>query len=250
MKNLKINTLVFFSKQLLCVTLLCLTFSCSYGERLKGNKIMAKEERTDIKNFDKIRISVGLTAEITQGNKEFIEVEAEQNLLQYLITEVKSNNTLYIHWKKGINIRKYKKAVVHITLKSLKEIHASSAGSIKSMNTIKTGNLTIDVSSASNVNLTVLAENITIDASSAANVKLKGQCNNITIDASSASEVETKKLQSQNAIVDASSAAEIEVYALNAITANASSGGDIEYYGNPKNVSVKTSSGGDIDKKQ
>lgn len=249
MKNQTTNYLHFWGKQILCTALICLTFSCSYGERIKGNGIISKENRAELKNFDKIKISAAITAEVIQGDKESVVVEADQNLLEYLITEVTNNNTLHIHWKKGINLRKVKKSTVYITLKSLKNIHASSASSIKGMNKIEVENLNIHASSAAEIELMLIAKEVTIQATSAADIELKGTCKEISINATSAADIDTKKLHAQNAIIKASSAASVDVYATEFINAKASSCGDIDYYGDPKDVSVKTSSCGDIDKK-
>jgi hypothetical protein len=236
-------------KQIILISFACMIFSCSYGEKIKGNRIVSIEERSEITNFDKIRISAGLTAIISQGDEESVKVEADQNIIKYIITEVKNNGTLSIHWKRKINIRGYKKAVVHICMKSLEAVRASSAGIIKSITSFEVNNLDIDASSAANIDIIVNAENINIDASSAANVKIKGSTENLNADVSSAASIHANKLIAQNVKADASSAGNIDTYAANAIKANASSGGDIDYYGNPSKEKLHTSSGGDIDKK-
>lgn len=249
MKKLSFKTISKTSKQILLISIACLIFSCTYGEKIKGNGVVKTEERADVKNFDKIQISATLKAEITQGDKESVTVEGDQNILSYIITELKSDNTLSIHWKNNISIKSFKKAVVHITLKSLKEIDASSASSVISTNTFKVENLDINASSAANIDISIEAKKLKINASSAANVELKGSTENLNAEASSAAKIRATKLISQNVIAETSSVGKISVYAVKSIEANSSSCGNISYQGNPNEKNVSCSSCGTIDKK-
>lgn len=230
---------------------LCLFTSCISelkAQKITGNQLIAIEERSDLTNFNSINISAGLDAIITQGEKEFVEVEADQNILEYITTKVEGN-TLIIRWKKGINIRKHKKATVHITLRELSGVNASSGADVVCNDVIKTDEISINLSSGADIKLKLDAKNIKANASSGADLILEGIAEKLDVNASSGADIKASKLKAQDVIADASSAAEIKVYAVNTIKANASSGADIDYYGNPKYTNNHSSSGGDIDKK-
>jgi len=249
MEKLFIKKLQNISKTFIVIAVIFTTVSCVNGQRIRGNNIIATEERSDIKNFDKINISAGLTAIITQGEKEFIEVEADQNLLNHIITEVRGNKTLSIRWKRNICISRYKKATIHITLKQLKAVRASSSADVVSTNTLKVNNIDLDASSSAEIKLIFDAESINIDASSSAEITISGTTENLNADASSSAEIKARRLIAQHVRADASSAADIDVCAEKSIVANASSAADINYYGNPQSTKVHSSSGGDVDKK-
>jgi len=249
MEKLFIKKLSSISKLLIVIAIIFSSTSCVIGQRIRGNGLIATEERGNIKNFDKISISAGLTAMITQGENEFVEVEADQNILEHIVTEVKNNNTLSIRWKRNITIRRYKKAIVHVTLKQLKAVRASSGSDIISVNSISTDIININASSGADINLILDAKDVNADASSGADIDLKGTTENLNADASSGADINAKKLIAQHVKADASSGADICVYAKKSIRANASSAADIDYYGNPKSTKNHSSSGGDVDKK-
>lgn len=223
--------------------------SCVNGQRIKGNNIIAVEERSDITDFDKISISAGLTAIVTQGEKEFVEVEADQNLLKYIVTEVRDGKTLSIHWKRNLSIMRYKKAVVHVTLRHLKAVKASSSADVIGKSTIKVNNIKLHASSSADIKLILNAETIHADASSSADIILSGTTNKLYADASSSADILARRLIAQHVEADASSAADISVYAEKSLVAEASSAGDVSYYGNPQSTDIDTSSAGDVTKK-
>lgn len=249
MNNLSIKSLSNLSKLLIILLITSSSISCSFNETVKGNRILATEERGDINGFSKIHISAGLRAEITQGEKDFVEVEADENILKYIITEVSNNNTLNIHWKKGTSIRRFKKAVVHISIKTLKEVHASSGSDAKSINIIKSEKIKLKASSGADINIIVEAKNVSANASSGANIDVKGSTDRLNADASSGADIDADELTAQYVNANASSAGDIKVRAIQSINANASSAGNIDYYGNPKETNNHESSGGDIDKR-
>ncbi|MEQ3650800.1 DUF2807 domain-containing protein [Hyphomonas sp.] len=105
----------------------------------------------------------------------------------------------------------------------------------------------ISASSSADVEIE-LAGNSQIDltASSSADVVLSGTCDRIVVEASSSADVEAKNLSCKSARVKASSSADVTLEVTESVNATASSGGDINIYGNPAQRDVRESSGGDI----
>lgn len=106
----------------------------------------------------------------------------------------------------------------------------------------------IDVSSGADVSVTGLNEqSVSLDASSGASMDVAGVCESLSADASSGSRISADNLQCKQVSADVSSGAAIDVYASDRFTGDASSGGDIDVFGNPEQVLTDESSGGDID---
>ena len=87
-----------------------------------------------------------------------------------------------------------------------------------------------------------------IKTSSGALVKTENtlETNTIELDSSSGSSIDADELTCIEAYANASSGANINVNVSDKLTASASSGGDIDFEGNPKNVNKDTSSGGSV----
>lgn len=239
--------------------------SCIMGDRVVGNGKLVTEERT-VSFFNGLSASTGLDVVITQGEKDFIEVESDDNLIEYIITEVR-DGILKIHWKNNINVKKYTKAVVRVTFKHLNSIKASSSADIYGKGVIRAESIKISASSAADVELTVeaqlvegnasssgdldldvTADKIELSSSSGADIDIKGAAEMLIASVSSGADIDAKKFIAKKADVSASSGGDIDVHVSDELEVSASSGGDVTYYGDPKITDLNVSSGGDITK--
>jgi hypothetical protein len=210
---------------------------------IKGNRNVVSEDRTISSDFENIKVQQGINLYITQDNSTEIKVEADENIIDLLITEVQ-NNELKIYFEK--NVYRAKARNVFLSTGNIKKIRASSGASVKSENTIQTNSLDLDASSGSSMKIYVNAEEVTTEASSGANINVYGKSTTFSGRASSGSGIDADELESVDAYTKASSGANINVNVTGKLTAKASSGGDIDYEGNPTSVNKDTSSGGSV----
>ena len=208
-----------------------------------GNRNIVTIERTIKADFTGIKVSTGIDLFIRQGSTNAITVEADENLHDLIITEVKEG-ILKIYTDK--NIWKSKARKVYVTIENLTLLKASSGSNVKSESVINTNEIYIDASSGASIDIEVVAKSAVTEASSGSDVKIKGTTINHTARASSGSSINAYKLKSTNANASASSGASINIYASKNMDAKASSGGVIDYTGNPTKISKEASSGGSI----
>ncbi|UMB61882.1 DUF2807 domain-containing protein [Lutibacter sp. A80] len=225
--------------------ILILTTSCFIDgfSGIKGNRNVVSEERTIQTDFDEIKVQQGIQLFITQDNTTEVKVEADENIIELLKTEVKDNQ-LKIYFEK--NVYKAKAKNVYLTTAAIKKIKASSGASVKTENTIQTASLTLDASSGSTIKVFVNADDVTTETSSGATIKVEGKSKTFAGEASSGSSIDADKLTTVDAYAQASSGANIDVNVSGKLTAKASSGGNIDYDGNPTNIDKDTSSGGSV----
>ena len=69
---------------------------------IKGNGNVLSEDRTITNDFNEIKVQQGIQLFITQDNTTEIKVEADENIIDLLITEVKDNQ-LKIYFEKNVN---------------------------------------------------------------------------------------------------------------------------------------------------
>ncbi|PKQ65435.1 hypothetical protein BZG02_00055 [Labilibaculum filiforme] len=214
-----------------------------WGE--KGNGNIQKQDR-EVGSFSAISASMGLNVYVLQGDKESVTVEADENLLEYIVTEVKENELIL---KVNGTIRRATKMDIYVTLVNINEINVSSGADFESRNTLELENLDISVSSGADAKLELNAKELSCSVSSGANATLRGKADFFTGKASSGSDLQAKELIARSCRAKASSGGDVSVYASEEIEANASSGGDVSYYGNPTKVKVSDSSGGDVNRR-
>jgi preprotein translocase subunit SecF len=210
------------------------TFAFSFGFNLPSINVFSKTkgsgntqtEKRDVSGFNEVKAGGALTVEVT-AQKEFgVEVEADDNLLEYVKTEVKGD-TLRIYTEGRISTRNPIR--VRISMPNIESF---------------------DVSGASSVTLTnVKNESLRLDASGASKIKVEGEAKELNVDLSGASRLEAENLRAENVTVDASGASSATVVASNEINADASGASSIRYVGEPKNVSRKTSGASSVKQK-
>lgn len=127
------------------------------------------------------------------------------------------------------------------------EIETSSAGEFKGE--VKSNDCKAEASSSGEIELTLTTQKCRMSVSSAAEIVVKGAALDGTFEASSAGDILGAHFAVKSCTADASSAGEIAVCCLETFHGNASSAGSIRVYGECKNFSRSTSSGGSITKK-
>lgn len=210
---------------------------------IDGNGEVTKEQRA-VSSFNKIDISGGYEVLINQGDKERLELEVDENLLEYIETETKKN-TLYISTKKPIGNASSLK--LYITVVDVEDIDVSGAIELKNKGTYKTETLEIDVSGAADINLDVDVENLTMDMSGASETTLSGTANNFEIEISGAGELQAKKLKTRNTTIDISGAGSAIVHAKKTLNVSVSGAGSVKYKGSPK-IKKDISGAGSVEK--
>ncbi|MDD3722190.1 MAG: DUF2807 domain-containing protein [Lutibacter sp.] len=227
------------------LALLFTTTSCIFENIIgvKGNGHVISEDRSISSDFEIINVQQGINLYLTQGKQTDANVEADENIMGLLITEVK-NNELNIYFEKNVNRAKARN--VYLTTENISKINTSSGASVKSENTIQTETLELDSSSGSSMKIHANAHEIKSESSSGSTITIFGKCKIFSANASSGSSIYANELKSDDAITKVSSGANIDVNVTGKLTAKASSGGTIDYEGNPAYVDKKTSSGGSV----
>lgn len=211
-----------------------------FGTGVKGNGEVVTDTREITEKFTVVSASEGIDVHITQTSKFNIEVEADENVIDLIGTDIKDGK-LRIHAKKNIG-RATKK--VYVSLPEVTGLRSSSGAHLDVEGSIKADKLEIDSSSGSIVEVEVVADDLEIDASSGANINLSGRANMLYVDGSSGANISAKDLKSKICDADASSGSNISVNVSERLTADASSGANIAYAGDPtvkKNKSVSGS---------
>jgi hypothetical protein len=212
---------------------------------VSGNGNVTKELR-EVASFTGIKASAGIDVYLFQGDEEKVIVEADDNLLEYIVTRVEGST---LHCYIDCNIRNSKKTTVYVNYKQLNKINASSGSDVYGETVLKTDFLDIDVSSGADLKIEVEVDDLNCSVSSGSDAVLRGQANTFVGNASSGAGIKAESLTAKECRASSSSAGDIKIRVTEKIEANASSGGDISYWGNPTVVNVRRSSGGDVNKR-
>lgn len=225
---------------LMALLLSSCAFDMNWGEGKRGNGVIAEDQREITEEFTAISASEGLDVYVTQDNEFEIMVEADENVIDLIGTDIRDGK-LRIHAIESIG-RATKN--VYVTLPDITALSTSSGADLTSKNVIEANEITLDASSGSDLQVELMADEVSADTSSGADIKISGEANIFYADASSGADIRARDFRVKTCHADASSGADIRVYVTEQLVADASSGADISYSGNAsvkKNKSVSGS---------
>lgn len=227
------------------MTLLLLTAVTAEGQirkTVKGSREVVTEAR-EAGSFSEIRVSSGIDVNLSQGEKESIEVIADDNLCEYILTEVRKG---ILHIYTNVGIRNASSLKVDVTMVEVNAITTTSAGDVTGLTPVNSEKLTLSTSSAGDINLEVFANEIIARTSSAGDIKLSGEAGFLKASVSSAGDLKAYDLIVKEAEIATTSAGSARVNVTERLKATASSAGSILYKGNPRQLESKSTSSGSI----
>ncbi len=214
-------------------------FDMSWGEGKRGNGVVEEEQREITEDFTVITAAEGLDVYVTQDRDFEILVEADENIIDLIGTDIK-NGRLKIHAIENIG-RATKK--VYVTLPEITSLRTSSGADLITREVISADKISLDASSGSDLRVQLSADEVNADTSSGATIRISGEANILYADASSGSDIKAGEFEVKTCEADASSGADIRVNVSEKLIADASSGADIKYTGKAQVKKSKSVSG-------
>jgi Putative auto-transporter adhesin, head GIN domain len=195
-----------------------------------------------ITDFSSIALSSGLDLEITMGTTESVSVEANDDILKYIIVE-KKGSSLVMKKEDGINFERSAKVKIYVTAKQLDALSCSGSSSITCTNTIQADKMDIAISGGGNIDATLSCKTLATALSGGSNLKLKGIVADYSLAASGSSEIEGYDMVVTNFTGEMSGSSTANITINGNITVAASGGSTIRYRGAGV-ISAKSLSGG------
>jgi len=232
----------------LAIIIILLTFTANanaqwYGKKIKGNGKVVTETR-NVSDYDEIAVAGSFDVKLVAGKEGKITIEIEDNLLEYLITEVKEGK-LKIKWEKGININTTKELLVTVPFEDIEAVSLAGSGDVFSEDTIKTDNLKVALAGSGDIKLNINAIGISSAVSGSGDIKLMGSTENLKCAIAGSGDINGYELVSNNVEVSIAGSGDIKVNAKENLKARISGSGDVYYKGNPRQ-DVKVSGSGSV----
>ncbi len=211
----------------------------NWGSGVKGNGVVVEESRPISEEFTAVTASEGLDVFVSQGPEFGIRVEADENVIELIGTDIRDGK-LKVHAIKNIG-RATKN--IYVTLPEVTALHASSGAGLEVRGSLETDKIHLDASSGADLHADLVADEVEVDCSSGADIRISGRANLMYADASSGSDIKAQDLEVKVCHANASSGADIKVLVTESLMADASSGADIHYSGDARVETKKSASG-------
>jgi len=229
MKNYRINRIAGLT--FLLAAIFIFQSGCTYAFKgIRGDGKVVKQER-EISSFDGIDVGGAFEVFLTQGETEKLVIEADENLLDIIDTEVRGG-TLNIRTTE--DIRESTKLNIYITFKDLEEIDVSGACDMIGENKFKLGDIELDCSGASELELKFSASHVEMDCSGASNAELFGSAQSVNLDLSGASKLDAIDLEVAVYDAEVSGASHGKIFVTEELSVEVSGAAHLKYKGEPR----------------
>jgi hypothetical protein len=220
----------------LSLVLFSVVATAQWGKKVKGNGKTVTIERS-VGDYDAVAVAGWFDVKLVDGNEGELTLKGEENLLEYIKTEVKDGK-LVIKTEKGVNLKPSNwNSGIYITVpvESINMVSLSGSDNFKTR-----------ISGSGDLSLSIEANSIQASMSGSGDMDLSGKTNDLDVQVSGSGDIKAYDLDAEFVTAQVSGSADIKVTANQMLKARVSGSGDISYKGNPKKIETKTSGSGDI----
>lgn len=210
-------------------------------------------ENRNVGQFSKIEVSLGVNVNYKQENSTSVNVLADSDKLQNVITKVE-NGVLKVYVdNKGKNNLKFKNLTINVSSPHLETINATVGGSFTTIKSLTENNLSIktesggsvkgnfivkettnvDMSSGGDFKADLITNRLVLNNSSGASVVLAGNAKTANIDVNSGASCKADNFIINTADAQSTSGASLSLHVKDKLKVNVSSGGSVKLKGNP-----------------
>jgi hypothetical protein len=228
-------------------------FTITYGAAIRGSiqgsgKIVV--ENRSVRDFDRVNLVGSGEVEITQGEEEALTVEADDNFMRYIRTEVK-NGTLILGFTKeagSLKLRPSRPIVFELSLEQLSEVEILGSGNITSEE-INADRFEIKIAGSGAVSIAELnADFLEVQILGSGDVELGGKVEEQTVVISGSGNCNTAELRSYKAEISIPGSGNADVWATENLEVRIFGSGNVGYYGNPE-VDINIGGSGDVSRR-
>lgn len=235
----------------LIITTIILTMSLSVNaqswwknKKVRGNGNMKTEVR-NTSDYDAVSSAGNFDVKLVPGKEGKITLNGEENLMKYVITEVK-NGKLSIKVKKNTNIRITKKFVITVPYKDIEKVALAGSGDISNSGTIKSEDFKVALAGSGDIRLTLSTSNVKTSIAGSGNVNLSGKSDHLACSIAGSGDVNAYGLSTKSTSVSVAGSGNVKTTVSESIKARVAGSGTIYYKGNPDKIDSKSNGSGRI----
>lgn len=218
------------------------TVGSGLADAVKGNGNVIIQDR-EVAPFHELLVDGVFDVYVTQGDKESVKVETDENLQDQIIVENKGN---VLHLSGPHRVKKSTKMNLYVTVKDLTRIKTIGIGDLHTQSSIQGTSLQLDISGVGDLVMDLNYSNVQIDCSGVGDITLKGKTNKLNIHSSGVGDLKAYDLAAAEVHLSQSGVGDAEVYAENAIDIDFSGVGDVHYKGNPSEKDIEKTGVGSV----
>lgn len=195
-------------------------------------------------SFHGILVEGAVDVEVTPGNTQAVEIEAQANLIELVSTEVRNGV-----WTIGTGDKGYstdKPFVVHITVPSMDRVAVEGSGDVKGLGSFTVKEVELSVEGSGDLSWVTEAGSISASIEGSGDIRITGSCAALNASVQGSGDINARGLSAGEAIAATAGSGDIIVNTSGELTASVEGSGDVVYQGSPKQVSTNVNGSGEV----
>ncbi len=235
-------------KSTLLLALLCLTMA--HAQKWNPKKVAGNGNETTItrttSDYDEISVGGPFKVTLVSGKEGSIILKGDENLLDYIITEV-DGNKLKIYVENDVTL-KYGERDIQITIpfEKINGVSFAGSGDIKTKDVISAENFELKFAGSGDGNFEINCPNLQVALAGSGDLKVTGSTSNLEAKLAGSGDLDCSKLEAQNTDASVAGSGDLKVNCIKKLTAKIAGSGDIHYKGKPESVDTKIAGSGDV----
>lgn len=225
-----------------------LTFGAVQAQKeIKGNGTMKSITRTT-SDYEGIKCAGSFDYVLVSGAEGKITIEGEENLLEFIVTEVK-DGYLIVKNKDRINLNSSNNKTIKIIIpfKEINEVSFAGSGDLWSQDKITVNDFKSSLAGSGSMVLHVETTSTNSSLAGSGKMTLKGTTNDLDVSVSGSGKFHGFDLQANNTVISVAGSGDAELFCNGKLKARVAGSGDIKYKGNPKTEETKVAGSGSIE---
>ncbi len=239
-------------KKLITLTVILLVTTVSSAQfwgskKIQGNGNLVTDNR-DLGDYDEINVAGSFDIFLVSGKEGKLKVEAENNLLEYIITEVKGDK-LKIYTREGYNLNTSRNKSITITIpfEDISKVSMAGSGDIISKDAIEADVFTCSVAGSGDMVLDIKAKEINGSLAGSGDLTLTGKTQKVSLKVAGSGDIDASDLNSVDAEASVAGSGDISLNCDGGnLKASVAGSGDIQYSGKPNDINKKVVGSGSI----
>ncbi len=193
-----------------------------------------KTDKRQVAAFSQLEITGSFNVTLVQDSSSAVTITADDNIVSVIKTDVSGDKLKISSDKK--NLCSTKEIAITIGVRNLRSINASGAVELGSNGHLNLGDLDMNLSGATKINLDVTAANIETEASGVNDIILKGQARSHNVEFSGSGNLKAFDLVTGNYSIESAGQSDCEINVLNELNIHTTGASDIKYKGTPTKI--------------
>lgn len=200
-------------------------------------------------DYDGVKCAGSFDYVLVEGTEGNITIEGEENLIEYIITEIK-NGALVVKVKNDVNLKTSRNKSIKITIpfKEIENVSLAGSGDLWNDNVLASDNLDISLAGSGDIVLNIKASKTKASITGSGDLTLKGTSNKLEASVTGSGDFRGYDLQVNDTDVSVTGSGDAKVVCNENLKARVTGSGDIVYKGDPKTEDTNVAGSGSIKK--